>query len=50
MVDNTDDNVRALVLAKANVVIEDYFACDCRNCRDTVEKREGVGGPPKIFA
>ena len=36
MVDNTDDNVRTPVLAKANVIIEDYFVCDCRNCRDTI--------------
>ena len=49
MVDNTDDNVTTLVLAKANVITEDYFAYDCRNCRDIVEKREGVGGPTKNF-
>ena len=30
MVDNTD------IAASANVIIEDYFACDCGNCRDTV--------------
>ena len=36
MVDPTDDNVIASVRAKANTIIDDYFACDCRNCRDTV--------------
>ena len=34
MVDNTD--TAASVLAKANIIIEDYFACDGGNCRDTV--------------
>ena len=36
MVDHSSDDVQASILAKANVIIEDYFPCDCRNCRDTV--------------
>ena len=36
MVDHSSDDIQTLILAKANVIIEDYFACDCRNCRDTV--------------
>ena len=34
MVDNTGNNIAASVLAKVNVIIEDYFDCDCGNCRD----------------
>ena len=36
MVDHSSDDVQTLILAKANMIIEDYFACDCRNCRDIV--------------
>ena len=33
---NNEGENTAPVLAKANVVRDTYFACDCRNCRDTV--------------
>ena len=37
MVDRNDKGEDATpVLTKANVVMDVYFACDCRNCRDTV--------------
>ena len=37
MVDRYDEGEDAThVLAKANIVTDTYFACDCRNCRDTV--------------
>ena len=37
MVDRDDESEKATpVLVKANVVADVYFACDCRNCRDTV--------------
>ena len=37
MVDrNIESEDAAPILAKANVVTDVYFACDCRNCRDTV--------------
>ena len=37
MVDRNDEGENATpVLAKANIVMNTYFACDCRNCRDTV--------------
>ena len=37
MVDRNDESEDATpILAKANVVTDIYFACDCRNCRDTV--------------
>ena len=37
MVDRNDEDENAApVLVKANVVTDIYFACDCRNCRDTV--------------
>ena len=37
MVDRNDESEDATpILAKANVVTDVYFACDCRNCRDTV--------------
>ena len=36
-VDRNDEGENTTpVLAKANVVRDTYFACDCRNCRDTV--------------
>ena len=25
-----------MMLAKANVIVDKHFACDCGNCRDTV--------------
>ena len=31
------------VLTKAVVMMDDHFACDCSNCRDTVEVRKGSG-------
>ena len=37
MVDrNNEGEDTTPVLAKANIVTDTYFACDCRNCRDTV--------------
>ena len=37
MVDRNDEGENATpVLAKANIVMDTYFAYDCRNCRDTV--------------
>ena len=37
MVDRNDESEDAApVLAKANIVMDMYFACDCRNCWDTV--------------
>ena len=37
MVDRNDESEDVTpILAKANVVTDIYFACDCRNCRDTV--------------
>ena len=37
MVDRNVEGENATpVLIKANVVTAVYFACDCRNCRDTV--------------
>ena len=37
MVDRNDEGEDATpILATANVVTDIYFACDCRNCRDTV--------------
>ena len=33
----------APVLAKANIVTDTYFACDCRSFRDTVSFRTGEG-------
>ena len=37
MVDRDDESENTTpVLVKANVVTDVYFACDCRNCRDTV--------------
>ena len=37
MADRNDESEDAVpVLAKANIVMDTYFACDCRNCRDTV--------------
>ena len=37
MVNRNDEGEDATpILAKANVVTDIYFACDCRNCRDTV--------------
>ena len=37
MVDRNDEGENATpVLVKANVVTDVYFACDCKNCRDTV--------------
>ena len=36
-VDRNDEGEDAApVLAKANIVMDTYFVCDCRNCRDTV--------------
>ena len=31
------------VLTKAVVMMNDHFACDCSNCRDTVGFGQGVG-------
>ena len=37
MVDRNDESEDAApVLAKANIVMDTYFACDCKNCRDTI--------------
>ena len=37
MVDRNDEGENTTpILVKANVVTNTYFACDCRNCRDTV--------------
>ena len=37
MVDRNDESENAMpVLVKANVITDVYFACDCRNFRDTV--------------
>ena len=37
MVDRNDEAENTTpVLAKVNVVMDTYFACDCRNCRATV--------------
>ena len=38
MVDPTGDvsDNPTMILAKANVIADEHFACDCRNCRDTV--------------
>ena len=37
MVDRINEGEDATpVLAKANIVTDTYFACDCKNCRDTV--------------
>ena len=44
MVDRNDEGENATpVLVKANVVTDVYFACDCKNCRDTVQFRTGEG-------
>ena len=37
MVDRNDEGENAApVLAKGNIVMDTYFACDCGNCRETV--------------
>ena len=48
MVDRNDEGENATpVLAKANVVTDIYFACDCRNCRDSLVQDRG-GYPCKL--
>ena len=49
MVDRNDEGEDATsVLAKANIVTDTYFACDCRNCRDTVLDQDRGEYPCKL--
>ena len=49
MINRNDESEDATpILAKANVVTDVYFACDCRNCRDTVQFGTRGGYPCKL--